>query len=268
MSNQPTVNFEEILSRLDNVQRRWGYYSARCPAHEDRRNSLSLKEGKYIQCHAGCTYEEIMEALSEGSEASGFHRNAASKEPDTGSVALPSESGPRPADPNDFPMVYDYVDENGVLEFKVCRTWDKRFFQCHPDYDSPTGFYWGLGGARRVLYRLPRLRGAVRAAQTVYVVEGEKDVHAVEKAGGVATCCPMGAGKWREEFNSEFDGAYVVVVPDMDKAGKEHADDVVNHLLMWAEDVRLRAPVSGKDVHDHLKAGHTLEDLVEIEIAV
>lgn len=268
------MNFEDILSRLEKVQRRWGYYVARCPAHEDRVNSLSLKEGKYIKCHAGCTYREIMDALREGEGA----LSSSSPRPrwKDGEVHEPDQSpGPnslsrsaRPADPNNFPMVYDYVDENGVLLFKVCRTWDKRFFQCHPSFDSPTGFFWGLGDVRRVPYRLPRLRRAVEAAQTVYVVEGEKDVHAVEKAGGVATCCPMGAGKWREEFNEIFDGAYVIVVPDMDKSGKAHADDVVNQLLMWAEEIHLCAPQSGKDVHDHLKAGYELEDLVEMEIAI
>ena len=45
-----------------------------------------------------------------------------------------------------------------------------------------------------------RLIAAVQDSRTVYIVEGEKDVQAVERAGGVATCNPGGAGKWRAEY--------------------------------------------------------------------
>ena len=46
---------------------------------------------------------------------------------------------------------------------------------------------------RRVLYRLPQVIAAKTAAETIYVVEGEKDVHAIERVDGVATCNPGGA---------------------------------------------------------------------------
>src|SRR5689334_2239134 len=39
-------------------------------------------------------------------------------------------------------------------------------------------------------------REAVATGATVYVCEGEKDVHALESIGLVATTSPMGAGKW------------------------------------------------------------------------
>ena len=41
---------------------------------------------------------------------------------------------------------------------------------------------------------------AVEAGQTIWIAEGEKDVHALEAAGVVATCSPGGAGKWRDEY--------------------------------------------------------------------
>ena len=41
---------------------------------------------------------------------------------------------------------------------------------------------------------------AAGAGSTVYVVEDEKDVHALERAGEVATYNPVGAGKWRADY--------------------------------------------------------------------
>lgn len=41
-------------------------YSDRCPAHDDRHNSLSIGIGRdgrlLLKCHAGCTFEEILDA--------------------------------------------------------------------------------------------------------------------------------------------------------------------------------------------------------------
>ena len=57
------MTLDEIKARLQNVHGG----SARCPAHEDKSNSLSVTEGKngrvLLKCHAGCTTEEICGAL-------------------------------------------------------------------------------------------------------------------------------------------------------------------------------------------------------------
>lgn len=239
---------------------------ARCPAHEDRVQSLSVglgDDGKTLfYCHAGCSYREIVEALSEGEWERRLHPSPARE------LGSSSESVPKPATFDRFEAVYDYEDENGQLLFKVCRTHDKRFFQCHPDAQSPTGFYWGLGGARRVPYRLPRVREAVRAGQRVYIVEGEKDVHAIERAGRVATCNPMGASKgkskWRSEWNEFFRGARVVIVADRDEVGRVHARDVYSNLVNVAGTVHMTVPVVGNDAYDHLAAGKTLGELAHV----
>ncbi len=57
----------EILSRLDQVKaRRLGEWSARCPAHPDKNPSLTIRAGErglLLKCWAGCTLEEICQAL-------------------------------------------------------------------------------------------------------------------------------------------------------------------------------------------------------------
>ena len=63
-----------------------------------------------------------------------------------------------------------------------------------------------------------------KTASVVYVAEGEKDVHALEAAGGVATCNPGGAGKWRPEYGEYLAGIrHVVIVADRDQPGRKHA---------------------------------------------
>ena len=51
------TNIDRLLRCLKNVQPSGGEWSARCPAHRDRVNSLSISEGAdgrvLLHCHAG-----------------------------------------------------------------------------------------------------------------------------------------------------------------------------------------------------------------------
>src|SRR5262249_32786420 len=56
----------DVLPRLKNVVRNGDGWTARCPAHDDQRNSLSIhhRDGRWLlKCHAGCGFEEIIGAL-------------------------------------------------------------------------------------------------------------------------------------------------------------------------------------------------------------
>ncbi len=65
MLNNTTLS--SIASGLDKVRRHGDYeFLACCPAHDDRNPSLSVsdKNGKIlVKCWAGCTQEEVIEAL-------------------------------------------------------------------------------------------------------------------------------------------------------------------------------------------------------------
>ena len=58
---------DRLLSKLDGVKRSGDGFSARCPGHEDQRNSLSIKEGDdkrvLLKCFAGCEIERVVETL-------------------------------------------------------------------------------------------------------------------------------------------------------------------------------------------------------------
>ena len=157
---------------------------------------------------------------------------------------------------------YDYTDEHGTLLFQVCRTARKQFPQRRPAPADPSGWAWKLGDTRRVPYRLPKLIAAVAAGHLVYITEGEKDVHAIEAAGGVATTSPGGAGKWRDEYDAWFTGADVIVIADRDEPGRAHARTVREHLQPVARTVAVFEAAEGKDAADHLASGHSLAEFI------
>lgn len=224
--------------------------AAQCPAHDDRNASLSIGRrttdppGLLLKCHKGCTAEDITAALG------------------LTMADLFDEPAQRARSQREVVATYDYVDEQGAVLFQVCRFEPKTFRQRRPD--GAGGWTWGLGRARRVLYRLPAVLAAAAAGATVYVVEGEKDVAAVEKAGAVATCNPMGAGKWHDGYTAALRGARVVVVRDRDDAGSAHAAAVLDSLRAAGIDATLAEPAAGKDTAEHLAAGHTLDQLVTV----
>ena len=77
----------------------------------------------------------------------------------------------------------------------------------------------------------------------ICIAEGEKAVEALEQIGITATCSPGGAGKWRKEYSDHFKGANVVILPDADEPGEQHAISVAASLGGVAKKVRfLRLP--------------------------
>ncbi len=228
------MTIETVLSKLEGVKRAGEGWIARCPAHDDRTPSLSIREadgGVLLHCFAGCTYEQIGGAL-----------------------------GPEPA-PQPRPVeAYAYVDERGQELFQCRRFEPKTFRQGHVQNGRWVG---NLQGVRRVLYRLDRLQAT--GGGPVYVAEGEKDVHALEAAGLRATCNPMGAGKWRPEYTECLRGFDVVLVRDRDKAGFEHVARVAREMMGVAASVRCVEAAQGKDAADHFGAGFGVDDFVRVD---
>jgi hypothetical protein len=133
--------------------------------------------------------------------------------------------------------VYDYCDERRKLLFQVIRFEPKSFRQRRPD--GRGGWIYNMKGVRRVLYRLPELLESARTDATVYIVEGEKDADALFSQDLIATCNPMGAGKWRDEYSELLRGRNVVVIPDNDEPGSQHARQVVRSLWGKAKSIKI-----------------------------
>lgn len=159
---------------------------------------------------------------------------------------------------------HDYRDEDSSLLFQVVRFEPKSFKQRRPD--GKGGWKWNLDGIRRVLYRLPELL-ATPMDQTVFLVEGEKAADALARLGLAATCSPMGAGKWRDEYAPPFAGRNVVVLPDADDPGEMHAGQAAASLARVTKSLKV-VPLPGldhgQDVYDWLADGNTIEDLLRL----
>jgi 5S rRNA maturation endonuclease (ribonuclease M5) len=164
--------------------------------------------------------------------------------------------------------IYDYTDEQGNLLFQVVRYVPKTFKQRRPDGQG--GWIWSLHdrntkqlAVRLVLYRLPEVIHAIQDTQFVVICEGEKDVETLHTMGFIATCNPMGAGKWREEYSDSLRGAHVVIIPDNDDPGRRHALDIGRSLQGKAASMRyLTLTGDGvKDATNWVEKGGTGEQL-------
>jgi Protein of unknown function (DUF3987) len=235
---------ERVQSALEAAGSRRSGRDWQCPAHEDRKASLSVSEGRdgraVLCCHAGCPTEAVLVAL-------GLDWPDLFPEGRNGKAQLVA--------------TYDYTDEQGRLLYQAVRYFPKGFKRRRPD--GRGGWLWKLGDTRLVLYRLPRVLAAVEAGLPVYVVEGEKDVHAIEQAGATATTVLGGvSGRWLPEFSRLLAKTRVVVVADNDPPGRKRAVVTARAIAAVGGRVEVVRAAVGNDAADHLAAGRALADLL------
>jgi hypothetical protein len=234
--------YERLVAKLAEAGQRGNNGSWTCPAHEDSNPSLSVSRGErgvVLHCHAGCGTPEVVAAL--GMKLEDLF-----------------DDDPQPQRSH-VDAVYPYHDEGGELLYEVVRFVPKDFRQRRP---VPGGYEWRLGGARRVLYRLPEVRRAALAGETVWLCEGEKDADAVRALGACGTTNPGGAGKWREHYCESLIGAQVMIVAHADDPGREHAAKAKSALEAHGISATVLEPAVGNDLSDHLGAGLGLSQLV------
>ncbi|MCG6534154.1 MAG: AAA family ATPase [Syntrophales bacterium LBB04] len=256
MSNKPV---DLVLSKLKNVKKIKGGWTAKCPCHDDDKNSLCISEGAdgrvLLYCHAGCHFKNIVTTLGfEVSEMFAEDTQLKNK-----------HYTPKTWNRQMVIKTYDYTDEKGNLLYQVCRTVKKEFPVRRPD--GKKGWIWGLGDISPVLYRLPSVIEAVTKGETIFVVEGEKDADRLCELGLPATTNPMGAGKWRDSYSHHFKNANVVILPDNDEPGIKHAENVAEKLygiVSSAKIVHLPGVPEKGDISDWMEQGGTAEKLQQL----
>ena len=242
--------------RVPDLKRSGSRWRGSCPIHQGDGDSFSVDPDTGLWfCHSQCRRGgDVYDLEREISGTTSFPDVRAAIDPIVGRGAQGSAS-------SRVATTYDYTDEAGALLYQVVRYEPKGFRQRRPD--GAGSWIWNLGGVRRVLYRLPELG----AAQTVYLVEGEKDADRLASLGLTATTAPGGAGRWRPEYSDALAGKAVVILPDNDAPGRKDGFEKASALLGVAEVKVVELPdlpVKG-DVSHWLDAGRTrgdLEDLV------
>jgi len=239
-----------------------GYTStnAICPFHDDKNPSLSinLKSG-FFNCFGCGRKGNVFKFYKERhrvddhttlSELTKYLRFGGDKDNNTEQQGY-----------GNIEAAYDYLGQEGQVVIRVCRFDNKQFRQCKPDGDGD--WIWNTRGVELVPYNLPELI----EADTVFIVEGEKDADNLNDIGLTASCNPMGAGKWRESFNQYFEGKHIIILPDNDDEGRKHAEKVANSLYNTVRSVKVVGlpglPKKG-DVSDWLDAGNTMDQLLEL----
>jgi hypothetical protein len=246
-----------LTSKLHGVKKSGSGWSARCPAHDDRKASLSVSEGDdgraLVKCHAGCTTEQVVAAVGlelrdlfpeqTGWAAGLIARNGRSHGQPRAERPPPRAERP-PGEGQTFATAHDAL---AVLDRQLGR------HSCHWTYTDragqPVGLVarWdGLNGKTirpvsrrgdgwvigampdpRPLYRLPDLADA----KLVVVCEGEKAADAARRLGFIATTSAGGAAAaaksdWRPLANKE-----IWILPDNDAPGRKYANDVAGILV-------------------------------------
>jgi putative DNA primase/helicase len=234
----PRMTAAEISQHLRGHRSGAGYI-ALCPAHDDRKPSLSLtdEQGRIlVHCHAGCEQSAVVDAL----KARGLW--------------------PDPEDHTSRRIVatYDYSDEAGKLLYQVCRFEPKDFRPRFPD---------GLGGwiwkkaPNQVLYCLRE----VLENPIVFVVEGERDVETLRSYGFVATTNAGGAkAPWLPQYTDALREREVILIPDNDALGRQRVlriaralkGNVAKLVILTLDDPRV------KDISDWFVAGHSEVELI------
>ena len=240
----------EALGKAERDSKGW---KCLCPIHDDHNPSLSIRDvGGNVLVHCHRCGSDGQAKLVEELKRRGLWPTAAPKQHRSRRKIV---------------ATYDYRDENGVLRFQKVRFEPKNFSQRRPDPDNDGKWIWDLNGVKPLPYRLPELLAASPDA-TVFIAEGEKDVDALRGIGAVASCNSDGAGrggKWPIAISRWFAGRDVVIIPDNDDVGREHARDVAAKLKGAAARIRaLVLPGNGKDPFDWIAAGGTLDELTHL----
>ncbi|GIG29241.1 hypothetical protein Cma02nite_18410 [Cellulomonas marina] len=280
-------------------------FKALCPVHDERTGSLHVTwrpdgDGGRVMlyCH-GCQADAatIAEALGltlidlfdnppperDGEERWRVGRGAISRRAGRRRGRL----GPLPrrrAVPEDDhehayveQIVYPYLDADDVLVQEVVRSvctregcTSKTFTQRYVDHTTGEIQAQKPAWFAPVLYRLPAVQRAVSAGQAVWLLEGEKDVATAEGLGLVATTNTGGGKNFAAELAAPLAGAVVNVVLDRDGTGWARGLTVHERLTAaGAAEVHLLLPATTarkSDFTDHIAAGHSLDELVEVDV--
>lgn len=234
--NTPTnSNFDKLLSHFKLGKTNGNQIQAFCPAHEDKKPSMSITisgDKALIFCHAGCEIHDILSAAKL-----------------TYSDLFLSDV------PNN---IYQYRKEDNDLSHEKVKyvnpknPKDKTFRQRRIENGNIVD---NLGDIPRIPYNLPTLIKAIKEDKLIVYVEGEKDANTAKVIGYASTT--MGsASDWKKEYATFFKKANLVLIPDKDKAGLNLTQKMIDDLKPVVRSLKIVILPDGKDLTEWVEAGN------------
>ena len=175
---------ELVLERLDGVKPSGKGWTARCPAHKDKENSLSVSEGEdgraLLKCFAGCSVVDI-------NNKTGLAMRDLFKSPDGYTPNVPQQMIPKATVaalalekelPESFLRDLGLKDlpTGGVeIPYKPLDGMPIPRQRLRMAIKAKEGSLWGRGTAPIVPYGLERLNDGRQLGTPLFLVEGESD---------------------------------------------------------------------------------------------
>ena len=225
------MTLDGLLACLENVRRSGTGWSARCPSHEDRRNSLSIRQDGdklLLKCLAGCRTEDVLDRL--GLKMSDlFEHPSSNGHGPTPTRPQPSPDG-KPGGPLDWLASYCGVPLDFLKSLPLAAEGEKAAFTFEGlavRKLRPAGqkaFTWQpAGSSTPPLWPMP----GPTLPSTVWLCEGESDAVVGRHVGLPAYALTKGAGSpltAEQAASLKHRGATIAVVCfDADQPGREGA---------------------------------------------
>lgn len=214
------MHINEFLNKLEGVKGSGGNYSARCPAHDDRMRSLSVKDGEkgiVIHCHAGCSVKTIAHVMNITMSDLFNDVKEGTTTPKRVDIACT--------------LKYELRDISGIPQAVHHRV---------EFVDGSKTFWWftpegnkGLGG--RAVVDLPMYLThqipAYDINRVIYIVEGEKKADVLAELG--IQVLATGCGASSVPSNKVLDvlaGYRIILWPDNDAVGIKHMNTIAQRI--------------------------------------
>lgn len=222
---------DKLLERVDGIKRRNGYVMARCPAHDDRHASLSIREtadGKILlKCFANCDAEDVVHAA--GLSWQDLYAHTTNGRGERHGPGSTRRSWKVKNSDGEIVAVHHRIDRGAE---------DKQVWWRGPNGEKTLSEI-GLGVADLPLYRSEHAAEWPEAA-LVIVVEGEKAADALAAVYPATVATVTGASKAPgPEALDVLKDKRVVLWADNDEEGRAHMRQVAEALLPVAAEVRI-----------------------------
>lgn len=240
---------DEVLALFDNPKKVANGYMVVCPLHDDATPSLSITYDEVtdrilLKDFAGCDTRSILDWIN-GKDVSKVLSINKLRE----LARLPGKVED-PIIDKKLDKIFNYTDENNILIFQELRfinTYQsgkvkKDVRQRRPatreeKRDFDLDWVYSIKGCKRVIYNLPKVLSAKN--EWILIPEGPSCASFLNELGFLATTNAMGATKWIADYNQYFEGKNVILLPDHDKIGYDHAFTIAKNLQPLVKDIKV-----------------------------